>query len=95
MCECCSHGQRDSIILINTYHHQRVFHRSFSLACSYSDTFVVHTLEMDDTHGTVSVRQTIAVDPGKQRSHMTADGAMVQGEQICHAFQHGVFIVKP
>jgi len=51
---------------------------------TYSDTFVVHTLEMDDTHGTVSVRQTIAVDPGKQRSHMTADGAMVQGhlEQI-------------
>ena len=47
---------------------------------SISNQFFLKTIEIDDTHnGSVSVRQTIIVDPIQQRSHMTADGPLSGG----------------
>jgi hypothetical protein len=47
---------------------------------SISNQFFLKTIEIDDTNnGSVSVHQTIIVDPINQRSHMTADGPLSGG----------------
>ena len=48
----------------------------------YSEQFTTHLMEYDDTSQIVSVHQTLAFDIVNRRSHMTADGALVQNGHL-------------
>ena len=61
-----------------------------------SEQFSVNITEVDDTTGSVSLRQTLFFDMVRKRSHMVADGTLVGGhlEQIkrCDLRPQGFFI---